>query len=249
MSQWYVHIEGETLGPLSTDSVKNMLAKSRLGFADYLWRPGLTKWVRVFDMDEFAAGLPSYPKSPIPEAQVPAETGHAKSNHARANHPRANHPRTERTRVEDALDPAPLTVEKADNVTQLPVPEAKLKPDARATAERRKWPKTRYAIRVPIEGKIDIQGHGSFHVTNISEGGLFIRSKDPIPVGTDIKFKLHCPDLGKTMDMTGVVIRQGIVVEGHVGFAISFTRLNPAHKRLIDDYVNKTFESEKVSGE
>jgi hypothetical protein len=260
MSQWYVHIEGETLGPVSAESVKNMLAKSRLGFADFVWRPGLTKWVRVYDMDEFAAGLPPYPQSPIPEA-----LGHAPPAKAPAPAPaRAKKPAPEEHKplirakapepeAPEARGPVPskqaVHSDMPANVMPLPVNDERRKPDARVSAERRKWPKTRYAVRVPIEGKVESKEYGTFKVSNISEGGLFIRSKDPIAVGTDIKFRLVCEELGKHLDMTGVVIRQGIVVEGHVGFAISFTRLNPAHKRLIDEYVDKVFAAGKVSGE
>lgn len=69
MSQhkWYIHLFGEAVGPVSTDSVKGMLKQARLRFSDYIWRDGFTKWVRVSEVDDFAREMPPHPAIPIPD--------------------------------------------------------------------------------------------------------------------------------------------------------------------------------------
>src|SRR5581483_7942360 len=64
---WFIHIQGENLGPLPLQTIKLMLSQNRLQFADYIWGPGLNKWERIYELDEFAALLPGYPKQPIPK--------------------------------------------------------------------------------------------------------------------------------------------------------------------------------------
>src|SRR5579884_545965 len=74
---WYVHMHDETLGPLTTEKVVLMLTQNRLQFADFAWSEGYTKWVRISDIDEFAAHLPGYPKIGIPKKSVAAPVSEA----------------------------------------------------------------------------------------------------------------------------------------------------------------------------
>jgi len=91
--------------------------------------------------------------------------------------------------------------------------------------------------RVMLEGNVSVEGYGAFPVVDISEGGVFLSAVSPIAFGTDLRFRLESPSLGKTLDMTGIVIREGASEDGHAGFAIQFTRVNPAHRRVIHEYV------------
>lgn len=71
------------------------------------------------------------------------------------------------------------------------------------------------------------------YVTNISHGGVFIRSKNPLPVGTRVtlKFSVILDDF-ETIEGEGEVVR----VEGG-GMGVAFTRLNAESKALIDSIV------------
>ena len=75
--QWFVHIQGETFGPLSNEIVVLMIKQNRLQFSDYIWRPGLEKWIRISELDEFLVLMPQYPKVPIPEYHPAVETAEA----------------------------------------------------------------------------------------------------------------------------------------------------------------------------
>jgi hypothetical protein len=77
---------------------------------------------------------------------------------------------------------------------------------------------------------------------NISENGVFIEGvQGKIEVGSDIKFKLKSKVFEKELDMTGVVVRAGATGETK-GYAIEMTRVNPAHKRMILDYIESQFK-------
>ena len=74
----------------------------------------------------------------------------------------------------------------------------------------------------------------SEYVTNISQGGVFIRSKNPLPVGTRVtlKFSVILEDF-ETIEGEGEVIR----VEntpGETGMGVAFTRLTAEAKTIID---------------
>jgi Tfp pilus assembly protein PilZ len=80
-------------------------------------------------------------------------------------------------------------------------------------------------------------------VVNISEGGVFLRAEVPLPIGTELKFGLEIKGIAKKLDMTGVVIRHG-QAENIEGFAVEFIRQNPAHKRLIQEFLNERMGEE-----
>ena len=71
------------------------------------------------------------------------------------------------------------------------------------------------------------------YVTNISHGGVFIRSKNPLPVGTkvNLRFSIILDDF-ETIEGEGEVV--------HVndqGMGVQFTRLNAASLELINKVV------------
>ena len=73
------------------------------------------------------------------------------------------------------------------------------------------------------------------YVTNISQGGVFIRSKNPLPVGTKVtlKFSVILDDF-ETVEGEGEVVR----VEnddGQQGMGVAFTKLTAESKTLIDE--------------
>lgn len=71
------------------------------------------------------------------------------------------------------------------------------------------------------------------YVSSISRGGVFIRSKNPLPVGTRVvlKFSVIVEDI-EVVDGEGEVVR---VEEGdEMGMGVAFTRLSRESKELID---------------
>jgi len=75
------------------------------------------------------------------------------------------------------------------------------------------------------------------YVTNISQGGVFIRSKNPLPVGTKVtlKFSVILDDF-ETIEGEGEVVRVENEDDAQ-GMGVAFTKLNAESKVLIDDIV------------
>ena len=120
---------------------------------------------------------------------------------------------------------------------QAPPPPPPPEGDAEGDANQKAW--IRRHTRVRLEGSVSIDGYGVFNTFDCSEGGLFIVANTPIPFGTDVKMRVESTAFPKPMDMTGIVIREGLSEAGEAGFAIQFTRVNPAHRRLVQDYVKQ----------
>ena len=72
------------------------------------------------------------------------------------------------------------------------------------------------------------------YVTNISHGGVFIRSKNPLPVGTkvNLKFSIIIDDF-ETIEGEGEVVRVDMSPENS-GMGVAFTRLTSQSLELIN---------------
>ena len=73
------------------------------------------------------------------------------------------------------------------------------------------------------------------YVSNISQGGVFIRSKNPLPVGTKVtlQFSVILDDI-EQVEGEGEVVRVNNS-EGNTGMGVAFTRLSADSKELIDE--------------
>lgn len=89
--------------------------------------------------------------------------------------------------------------------------------------------------RVPINQEFrDIEDYISEYVTDISKGGVFIRSKNPLPVGTTVtlNFSVIVEDFEK-IEGEGEVVRVDMSSES-MGMGIAFRKLTSESKELID---------------
>ncbi len=72
-----------------------------------------------------------------------------------------------------------------------------------------KGPEARKEPRAPIELKVDYKKLNSFfadYTKNISKGGTFIKTKKPLPIGTQFLFKLTVPQRGDPFELLGEVV-------------------------------------------
>jgi uncharacterized protein (TIGR02266 family) len=77
------------------------------------------------------------------------------------------------------------------------------------------------------------------YVTDISRGGVFIRSKQPLPMGTkvNLKFSVILDDF-ETIEGEGEVVR--VVDTGeHPGMGVLFTQLTPESRTIIEELVRR----------
>ena len=74
--------------------------------------------------------------------------------------------------------------------------------------EPKSRPDARLHPRAPIELKVDYKKLNSFfadYTKNISQGGTFIKTKKPLPVGTRFLFALAVPALAEPVTLDGEV--------------------------------------------
>ena len=115
----------------------------------------------------------------------------------------------------------------------------------KATAQRHAapQPKTpRSHERKAVKLMIDYQTLDQFfhdYATNISLGGVFIRSKNPLPVGTKLRVSFSLPGLKKMVETVGEVahVLDARSDEGFTGMGIRFNDLDVGSKKVIDDLV------------
>lgn len=77
-----------------------------------------------------------------------------------------------------------------------------------------------------------VEQHLSEYVTNLSRTGAFIRSKDPLPVGTrvNLKFSVLLDDI-EVIEGVGEVVR---VQKSPQGMGVIFRRLSESSIKLLD---------------
>ena len=82
------------------------------------------------------------------------------------------------------------------------------------------------------------------YVTNISRSGVFVRSKNPLPIGTVVN--LHFTvimDAIETIEGTGEVVR---VEEDPPGMGVVFTEIPSYSKDLIDKLLTKRLDPDRA---
>jgi len=103
----------------------------------------------------------------------------------------------------------------------------------------------RVAARLHHELPVAYRSVGSFltdWATNISQGGLFINTRKPLPVGTDVKILIQLPGAAFPYELHGRVAR---VTEFDnaanmvPGMGVEFTGVDEAKKREIEAFVQR----------
>ena len=84
------------------------------------------------------------------------------------------------------------------------------------------------------------------YVTDISRGGVFIRSKSPLPVGTKVtlKFSVMLDDF-ETIEGEGEVVRVVVDDGDNQGMGVVFTEITDASQSIIDQLVTR-FEADRA---
>ncbi|MCP4449378.1 MAG: TIGR02266 family protein [Myxococcales bacterium] len=96
--------------------------------------------------------------------------------------------------------------------------------------------------RKPIELKVEYKRLNAFfadYTRNISNGGTFIQTEKPLPIGTEFVFKLQVPRLEEPLSIEGQVrwINKAGSEEDAPGMGIRFIYKQDSQRRLIEDLV------------
>lgn len=103
----------------------------------------------------------------------------------------------------------------------------------------------RQSTRLHHELPVAYRSVGSFltdWATNISQGGLFINTRKPLPVGSEVKVLIQLPGAAFPFDITGRVTRIEAVgnrANAAPGMAVEFTELDRAKREKIETFVQK----------
>ncbi|MBI3811433.1 MAG: TIGR02266 family protein [Nitrospirae bacterium] len=100
--------------------------------------------------------------------------------------------------------------------------------------------------RFDVKIKVDYSTKGMFvsnYVTNLSKGGVFIQTEDPLPLQSRIHLTFTLPEFNITIKAKGKVTWTYDIKKGTStiipGMGIKLTDLTAKHKALIEDYIGK----------
>lgn len=81
----------------------------------------------------------------------------------------------------------------------------------------------------------------SKYATNLSDGGMFIRTREPKPVGTELNFKVEIADGQRVLQGIAIVrwTRGDNNPHGPPGMGLEFLKLDPASRALVDRMLGK----------
>jgi len=108
-----------------------------------------------------------------------------------------------------------------------------------------KGPEARQSPRAPIELKVDYKKLNSFfadYTKNISKGGTFIKTKKPLPIGTQFLFKLTVPQRAEPFELLGEVVWSQTDGE-EPGMGIRFIYTNDSQRGEFEGVVEQLMSS------
>ncbi len=108
---------------------------------------------------------------------------------------------------------------------------AKSKP----TKDRRR--SSREDLRIPVDYSA-VDAFFSEFTTNVNEGGMFIATETPSPLGTEVRLEFRLPGLERPVNVAGRVawVSDG-KGESPVGMGIEFHEIAPQVRSTINDLV------------
>ena len=96
--------------------------------------------------------------------------------------------------------------------------------------------------RFTVEMQVDCATRDAFlanRVTNISRGGVFIDTR--LPLDSEVELRFTLPDRGITIGARGRVVWNYDIKRGSMklvlGSGIRFTEMEPAHRVILDSYL------------
>jgi type IV pilus assembly protein PilZ len=106
---------------------------------------------------------------------------------------------------------------------------------AQSHSDRRKSPRADLVVRVDYQTVDELF---SEFARNINEGGIFIESEQPHPIGTEVNLQFQIPGRDDPIRVDGTVVRVSAGdAEEPVGMGIEFGSLDIETRLMIDDLV------------
>jgi uncharacterized protein (TIGR02266 family) len=105
--------------------------------------------------------------------------------------------------------------------------------------------------RAVVELEVRYSSQESFAVewiTNISKGGLFIKSENPLPPGTPLKITFSVPGKDIPVQLEGVVRWSAPPSSPSVvpGMGIEIVKIDEKSKKILDSFVDEILSSRRI---
>ncbi len=106
--------------------------------------------------------------------------------------------------------------------------------------------------RVPVEVEVRYSSQEGFAIewiTNISKGGLFIKSENPLPPGTPLKITFSVPGKDVPIELGGVVrwsVSPSSSPSVIPGMGIQITEIDEKSKKILDAFVDEILSSRRI---
>ena len=125
----------------------------------------------------------------------------------------------------------------------LPVDEAtKLLAEHRCLLGKKPRKDPRFVVNLKVEYAMKDKIVAKY-VTNMSKGGIFIQTEDPLPIAEEVPVKLTLPESNTIIEVVGKVVWTYDVQKGddqvRHGMGIRFVNLSPEWMALLEDYIEK----------
>ncbi len=103
-------------------------------------------------------------------------------------------------------------------------------------ADRRQFPRRplKMLVQFRIDSMADFLRH---HAVNLSAGGMFIRTAEPLPQGSMVYLQFRLRDGAKLIEGLGRVVRVNPPDHPTPGMGVEFINLDRDSRRLIDEII------------
>ena len=98
--------------------------------------------------------------------------------------------------------------------------------------------------RVPVQLLVDYRSDGNYlfdFCRDLGVGGVFIQTKEPLPMGSEVALTFTLPDSKETLDAKGKVIWVQGQVEGRSeqspGMGVQFDQFAPEQRELLEEFI------------
>ena len=106
--------------------------------------------------------------------------------------------------------------------------------------ERRGSPRADFVVRVNYQA---VDSFFSEFARNINDGGIFVETDAPQPIGTNVELEFKLPGTDRPIEVVGNVVRSvsadQVEPDGVVGMAIEFENLNSDIRQQINEIIQK----------
>jgi type IV pilus assembly protein PilZ len=103
------------------------------------------------------------------------------------------------------------------------------------TSERRQFPRAEFVVRVNYR---TVDALFSEFASNINEGGIFVETETPQPIGADVELEFKLPGVDQPVSVLGRVVRSEPCGPGVVGgIGIEFENLGTEVRDRIDGII------------